>query len=73
MDMTTTNNTSFKYWIGSPNNPNMKNNSMCIIKQPIDHQSTYNHCYSEPGYYKDEKLISNSEALRRQCCKTRIN
>lgn len=71
--MKTTNNTSYKYWIGSSNR-NMKTSSNCIIKQPINIQTTYNYCFSEPGYFKDEKLASNYEALNaRHCCKTRIN
>lgn len=33
--MKATNNKKYKYWIGS-SNPNMKNSSNCLMKQPID-------------------------------------
>lgn len=69
MEMTTTNNTSYKYWISVANNSNSTNNSNCVTKYPINYQSTYNYCYPEPGTYaKTAKSVSNQEDLCSKCC-----
>jgi len=70
MEMITTNNSNYKYWIGSSNNLNMKNNYNCITKHPIDHQTTYNYCYSEPGTYSKgiKFLLDHEELCIKECC-----
>lgn len=71
MEMTTTNNLSYKYWTSCSDNTIMKNNTNCVIKYPIDHQTIYNYSYPEPGtYFKETKLLSSfDDTCTKQCCK----
>lgn len=72
METITTFNSSYKYWIGSTNDSNLKKNYNCRTKHPTNHQTTYNYCYSEPGTHsKVIKLESeNEDACVKECCKT---
>lgn len=77
MEMKTTNNSSYKYWIGSLNDTSLKNSSNCLMnrKNQIDHQTTYNFCYTEPGKYsKGSKIVSDQEKLCiEECCRKIIH
>lgn len=71
MEMMTTNNMSYKYWTGCSINSNTKNNSNCVEKYPIDHQTIYNCSFSEPGTYsKETKFASRIDDICiKECCK----
>lgn len=69
METMTTNNITYKYWIGNLNNLNTKSNNNCQIKKPVDHQTSYNYYYTEPGTYnKEVKFLSNDDLCIKKCC-----
>lgn len=70
MEMTTTNNSNYKYWIGSLNNSNIKKRYNCKAQHPNEHRTLYNYCYSEPGTYsKGIKSVTDNEDLCiKECC-----
>lgn len=69
MEMTTTSNSSYKYWNGYSNDSTLKKNYNCKTKHPTCHQTTYNYCYSEPGTYSKAIKSENEDACINYCCK----
>lgn len=71
MEMMTTNNISYKNWTNSSNSSTIKKSDNNIIKHPVNHQTTYNRSYTEPGTYSDAaNVLSEHEKLCiKKCCK----
>lgn len=69
METMTTNNLYYKYWANNSNNSTIRIRNNCETKKPIDHQTTYNHYYTEPGTYtKEVTFSSNDDLCIKECC-----
>ncbi|XP_060868984.1 uncharacterized protein LOC132943869 [Metopolophium dirhodum] len=69
METMTTNNINYKNWIRNSNNSNIKTRNDCQTKKPIEHQTSYNYCYTVPGtYIKEVTFSSNDDLCIKECC-----
>lgn len=69
METMTTNNINYINWIRNSNNSIITSRYNCKTKKPVDHQTSYNYCYTAPGTYtKEVAFSSNDDLCIKECC-----
>jgi len=69
METKSTNDINYKNWVRNSINSNIQTNYDCQTKKPMDHQTSYNCDFTEPGTYtKEVTFSSNDDLCIKECC-----